>query len=421
MAATNTRTSLNSLFKEVYGNYHMLLPEGFRVQTDMPFRTSKKLGDVFVENVLLAHEHGVTYAGASDDSVTMITAEAGQTRGARIQGTQIIIRSRIGYNAASSATGGEESFRRAFDVVVENMTLSGRKRLEIDCLYGQDELATIEGTAATSVITINDAEWAPGLWAGMEGAKLEIYSAAGTDARGTAVSPAEGAIYTISSVDLAARTVTLTGTVDFSADGIIAGDRIFFRSQRTESTENSMKGIHAILGTETGNLFDVPVDGYSLWSPSQHSTSGTLSYSDVGKAVVQVISKGLDEGLCLYINPSTWADLADAEATRISHDQQMKGGQVDVGADGIKFYSQNGGIVIKSSIYVKEGYGYMIPPSYWERIGATDLTFSVMGEESGYFLWVQDETSYELRQYSNQAIFSSQPGKGALITGIVNA
>jgi len=407
----NTLETLNGLYKDVYGEYHDILPKGLRFQNDIPFKRGKKLGDNYVENVLLAHEHGVTYIKEDVDDAALEASIAGQTKKASLQGSQIMLRSRIGYKAAKAAVkGGQEAFKRAFDVVIDNMSQSVRKRVEIDILYGRQALCTVSAVAS-DVVTIDTAEWAPGMWAGMENAELEAFDAAGTTAR-----VAGSATITIKSVDIDNKKIT--GTASSVPTDLVATDTLWFKTQHTTTEERSMLGLHQIL-TTTGTLFGIATADFSLWNASTHSAgTAQLTFPKVQKAVYKAISKGLDGDLCLYVNPNTWADLLTDEAALRRHNAPKN---YDVGAEGIKFYSQNGTILIKASIYVKEGFAYLIPITKFSRVGASDITFNVLGESDSYFLWVQDRSAYEMRLYSDQALYTPCPGQSVLINNIVNA
>jgi hypothetical protein len=91
------------------------------------------------------------------------------------------------------------------------------------------------------------------------------------------------------------------------------------------------------------------------------------------------------------------------------------------GAMSIRFHSQNGEIEIEPSIYVKEGYAYLLCLDEWSRVGSTDMTFKRPGQGEEFFRDLENSAAYEMRLYSDQAVFCSSPGKNVLINAIVNA
>jgi hypothetical protein len=91
------------------------------------------------------------------------------------------------------------------------------------------------------------------------------------------------------------------------------------------------------------------------------------------------------------------------------------------GAKGIKFHSQNGEIEIVPSIYVKEGYSYCISETDFMRVGSTDMTFRRPSQGDEFFRDLENAAAYELRLYTDQALFCQAPGRSVLITNIVNS
>jgi hypothetical protein len=54
------------------------------------------------------------------------------------------------------------------------------------------------------------------------------------------------------------------------------------------------------------------------------------------------------------------------------------------------------------------------------RVGSTDMTFKQPGQGEDYFRHLENAAAYELRLFSDQALFCSAPGKQVLINNIVN-
>ena len=68
-------------------------------------------------------------------------------------------------------------------------------------------------------------------------------------------------------------------------------------------------------------------------------------------------------------------------------------------------------IEVHASLFVKEGYAYVFPPSELERIGSSDITFERPGMQGKFFREMDSANGYELRCYSDQALFCSAIGK----------
>lgn len=59
-AGSNTVTTLNGLFKNVYGDkVKNLIPDGVKLVNMIGFSKQDSLGAYFVQPVVLGHEHGI--------------------------------------------------------------------------------------------------------------------------------------------------------------------------------------------------------------------------------------------------------------------------------------------------------------------------------------------------------------------------
>lgn len=411
-------TALNGNFREQYADkLENLTPARAVIQRDIEFvPRQQQPGNQYHQPVLLAHEHGFTYAAAGSGAFELENAIAGQTKDATLVGTQMLLRSRIDYETAARASSGPpRNFKQALSIVVENMWESSRKRAEIDLLYGQRGIGQINTSGVNTTngtIEIATAEWAPAIWAGQEGAKLGTYSQITSTATLTC-----GASYLqITGVDLENKTITVTGTLT----NVTGGNYCFFKTQRTTTAHNVFQGIHSLLAS-TGTVLGISTADYSLWKANTYAVGGALTFNKIQKAIASAVAKGLDEDLNLYINPSAWADLLSDEAALRRH---VKGGREAAymaGAEGIQFFSQNGKITIKPTPFMKEGIAIALAPRYWKRVGATDLTFRLPDRSDEFFLHVPTHAAYELRCYINHAIITRAPGRAILLTGIVNS
>lgn len=319
----------------------------------------------------------------------------------------MVLRSVLGYAAASRAMkGGQQAFMEATKYLVSNMLRSMSKKLEIQMLYGQKGYGTVETTPVSTTVAITDAEWAPGIWAGAEGMLIDIYNAAGDTLRGS---------FTISSVDLDAKTITLSTSP--VAAGVVNTDVIYHKG----AFGNEFAGIHKILETTSGSLFGINVGTYNLFKGNSYNVSGALSFAKLTKAAARPVEKGLDSKLTVLVNPRGWADLLNDQAALRSYDSSYTSSQIQNGAKSLKFHSQNGELEIIPSIYVKEGYAYALALEEWVRVGSSDITFKRPGQGEDFFRDLENSAGYEMRLYTDQAVFCMAPGKNCLLTGIVNA
>lgn len=397
---------LNGLFKENYADkLENLIPEGLKVYKMIDFLSKdKQPGNLYHQPVILGHEHGITFASSDDDAFNLAAPVAGQIKDAQIRGNPAVMRSVIGYTAASrAAQGGSKAFMDATKYVVANMLRSFTKKLEIELMYGQMGYGTV-ASAAGNVVTITTAEYAPGIWAGAEKMPVEFRDATGATSRGTAE---------VTSVDLSARTVT----VDLLPAGVIATDVIYHKG----AYGNEFAGIHKIL-TNAGSLFNISAASFSLWAANSYSAgSASLSLAKIERAIALGVAKGLDSDVTVLVNPKTWADLLSEQAALRKYDSSYSPASMENGSRAIKFYGQNGMVSIEPTIYVKEGYAYIIDPKDFCRVGSADVTFKRPGMEGNFFRELENSAGVELRAMTDQALFCSAPGRQIIITAITNS
>lgn len=399
--------TLNGFFKETYADkLKELIPDGVKLLNMIKFMSKEKQpGNLYHQPIVLGMEHGVTFASSDDDAFNLMPPVAGVIKDAQIKGNPVVMRSLLGYVAASrAALGGQKAFMDATKFLVANMLRSLSKKLEIEMFYGQMGYGTVASVAA-NVVTITTAEYAPGIWAGAEGMPVEIRDTTGATVRGNS---------TVTAVDMSARTITLQSTIS----GVVATDVLW----HTGAYGNEFAGVHKILTQSTGTLFNIPVASYNLFQGNTYTAgSGALSFSKLQLAVARAIEKGQDGKLVAFVNPRAWANMLNDQAALRRYDSSYKSSQVETGSSSILFHSMNGDIEIQSSVYVKEGYCYLLSTEEWFRVGSTDLTFKRPGQGDEFFRDLENSAAYELRLYSDQALFCMAPGRNVLINNIVNA
>lgn len=343
----------------------------------------------------------VTFAASNEDAVALMPAVAGQIENAAVQGNMLVLRSVMGYKSAAASIGSAQAFEQATKFLVGNMLRSVTKKLEIEMFYGQVGYAVVAlPSTVTNSFAIPDAEWAPGIWAGSEKMPLEIRSADGSVSRGTC---------SVTRVDFTTKTIyvdTLPGTV-------IGTDVVYHKG----AYGKEFAGIHKII-SNTGSLFGIDASQYSLFRGNTYNSAGALSFAKIQEAIAKAVEKGLDNDVTVMVNPFTWSDLLTDQAALRMYDSSYSSSKVENGARDLEFHSQNGSVKIVPSIYVKQGYAYVLSLEDMVRIGSSDVTFKRPGKEGEFFLDLPEMTAYELRLFCDQALFCSAPAKNVLISGI---
>jgi hypothetical protein len=402
----NTVGNLNGLFKEVYADkLKELIPDMVKLLNMIKFMSKdKQPGNLYHQPVVLGLEHGITFASSDDDAFALQPAIAGAIKDAQVKGSPAVLRSILGYSAASrAAQGGAQAFMDATKFVVGNMLRSMAKKIEIEMLYGQVGYATVSATGASN-FTVTTAEWAPGIWAGSENMPLEIRSPAGV-LRGSCA---------VQSVNMDTRVIT----VDALPAGVLANDVVWHKG----AYGNEFVGIHKII-QQSGitTLFNIDTSTYNLFKGNLYDAqSGALSFSKLNQAVARSVEKGLESKVTCLVNPRGWANMLSDQAALRKYDGSYSKKKLENGTEALTFYSQNGEIEIIPSIYVKEGYAYLLSMEDFARVGSTDITFKRPGADGNFFRDLENASGYELRCYTDQAVFCAAPGKQTLIYGIVN-
>lgn len=404
MSVANNLTTLNGLFKEVYANkLENLIPDGVKLLNMVPFVSRQhQEGNLYHQPVVLGLEHGITYS-TGGDAFTLNSAIAGQIKDAQVQGAQLVLRSVLSYTAASrSVGGGQKAFEDATKFLVGNMLRSMARKLEIELFYGQVGIGQIATSGISGlVITIKTSEWAPGVWAGSENMPVNFRTSGGTDHGST----------TVTSVDMINQTITVA-----SAASAADGDDIYIDG----SYGNEFAGVHKIL-TNTGTLFNISASAYALWRSNEYDCGASaLSFTKIQSAVARAVEKGLDSEVMVLVNPRGWANLLSDQAALRKYDGSYKSSSAENGFESIKFYGQNGVIEIQPSIFVKQGYAYILCKEEWIRVGSTDITFKRPGQGEEFFRDLETAAGYELRAFTDQAVFCSAPGKQVLMKNITN-
>jgi hypothetical protein len=396
------------MFKEKYADkLQELIPDGVKILNLIKFNSKDKApGNLYHQPVILGMEHGVTFASSDDDAFNLNAPVAGVIKDAQIKGNPVVMRSLLGYTAASrAAQGGDKAFEDATKFLVANMLRSMAKKLEIEMLYGQMGYGTVASEVG-STITITTAEWAPGIWAGAENMPIEIRDTTGATSRGE---------FIVTAVDLEARTVTLNS--DAGNAGIVATDVVYHKG----AYGNEFPGIHKILTQSSGTLFNINVAQFNLFKGNSYAAGGALSFAKLSKAASRAVEKGHEGKLLALVNNRTWTDLMNEQAALRKYDASYKDSEAKNGMRSLVFYSQNGEIEIMPSTYVKEGYAYLLSQDEWMRVGSADMSFKRPGQGEEFFRDLENAAAYELRLFSDQALFCWAPGRNVIVTGIVNA
>jgi len=353
-----------------------------------------------------------TYGGSDGNAYDLADAEAMNMQEASVRGYSYVLRSQISYDAAARAADSKAAFENSTKLLVATMLRSFAKRLEISAFYGQKPLAILAAGTTTTSLVLPVADWAAGIWVGAENAHVSVFNGTSNTLRGSAK---------VTNINLSTRTLTL----DAAITGATSGDALYFQGQKKSGSagHNDMKGLQSII-EESSSLFGIDPSSYNLWKGNEYSAGNAdLSFEKIQEAIALAVEKGLDEDVVCMVNHKTWAKLMTDQAALRVYDSSYQMKTAENGAQSIIFYSQNGKVEVKPCTFVKESLAFILPPASLSRVGASEITFKLPGDEGhdSFFRPLSDAAGFELRAYADQAIFTEAPGKLVLISDIINS
>lgn len=412
--------ALNGNFKETYADkMEDLVPEFAKLLKTVTFQKgAKQLGNLYHQPVKLASGQGYTY-NSDGSAFNTNSAVALVMKDAQVSGFELLRTDLISYGAISRS-GGKNAFGRAVDMTIDDMVKGMTHRIEAALLYGGSGLATtassVNTNATKTVVTMTAASWAGGIWAPLTNARINFYK----DSDGTLVSSSADAVFVVSAVDHANKKLTITGTSTgiTALDLAITAGACTVHFQGAKGVEST--GLKAIL-SNAGTLFGVDGAAYSQWAGNTYSAANApLTFGKIQKAVALAADKGLAADVDCFVSTPAWADLMNDLSAVRSLDQSYSKTKLENGSEAIEFYSANGKIRVIPHSMVKRGDAFIVEPESLSRIGSTDVSFTLPGGQEEYLrVAANGAAGYEVRVYSDQALFCDAPSHGVYISGIV--
>lgn len=427
------------LFKKVYGEQHDLVPDDQMIGRDIPWSDDKKVGDSYVEHVVLGSEVGISLGGNGQEAFDIAPAVGGATKQTEVQPYVSVLPSVLPWATISrSSGGGEQAFMNATKHITKNNLKSHNRFLEIFRIYGQATgglglvsyaTATYRGVALTNgggtvpylgsnvsftagvnaadkLIMFQPGTFAAGHWIGMRGVRVNQV------ATSSGLVVAAGKLVGVDS-KMGIIKVDFT-PVAASSEG---SHKIVF--EKMEDSQE-MIGMNKILSTR-GSLFGVNNNIYELFRGNT---------ADIGKKKLSlyllndiiadgVNASGMDGDLNVYVNPRTWATTASDEAALRKYDASFSTTRAENGFKDIEYFTQTGAMKIKAHRYIKEGEALVIKTDTWSRSGSSELGFKVPGMLKHDLIQQLDrQAGFEFKSFADQYIFCNAPSQNILITGI---
>ena len=410
----NTLTSLATAFKYVVDNKLSDLKPNSTIVQDLAgdLKQAEQLGRKFLSPVVLSYELGITYGDGSafsyNDDIAGVYDEI------EVDSNPVVLKSRISLEAAERMAKSEKTMLSHAAMRLGQMKNSLSKFAEVDCLFGRSGIGTISAVSAVNTspnpdqitITMTDATWAPGIWAGMVGVAVDAYTSGGSKQN-------SNADMNLVSVDFDNKQIIVSGNnTDLSA--LQATDILHFKGQKS----NSMYGLQYQLDNAT-TLFGIDAATYDLWKASEFSVGGALTFAKILEGVGKAVAKGgLDEDCVLLVSSKSFEGLNSDVASLRSFDQSYRTEKAELGSRGIKFHCQAGVIEVIAHPMMKEGMAFLFPKKGIRKIGSTDIAFGSPVKQGEIVEHLGSVHAYQvIGRYSFQ-ILINEPAKCVLFTGI---
>lgn len=438
MAQVSSQASMD-FFKKVYGNINDLRPELDKLDKLIPFENSKKIGDSYIEAFITGDSVGITFAGSSQDAFEIRPAISGSVIQSSIKGSQTVLTDVLSFGFMARGESTEGSFVSATKNSVKNHIESHNKFINVAKLYGQavDQLGYVSyapsGTiyrgatytgAGTVTLTTQDGNTIA-FTNGVNVAQKAILFAPGSFASGHWIAKPGVVVQLIDSTN----TIVASGKMNSydSALGILFLDFVpvaptaavgagSIRITYDQWNLNlCMVGMKAIL-TNTGVLFGIDASRQPLWRGNVIDLQGKrfnlkALFNGVSNAVN---SGGLNEPMDIIVNPRTFGQIANDEASFRKYDASYKSGDASNGFECVEYYAANGVNRLMSSPNCKEGDIFGIVSKHWRFSGSQLPAFKINGLDQQVIWPLQSQAGFGFRSYADCYLMCRMPARQIL-------
>lgn len=398
----NTKSSLNTVFAYVQDKKLKYLTSNAAILLNM-FKMGKNdmLGRSKLIPVALTFELGFTFGDGT--AFALNSAIAAVYEEIEVDPTPVTLRTRVSLSAANRwKSNGNLAMINNVAIRAGQMKKSMEKMAEICMLHGRTGIGTVSAlndSSGTNELTITDATWSSGIWAGMTGLQLDAYTS-------TTKQNSVGAL-TLTVVDHDNKKVTVTGDTSDTA-AIDVGSVLY----PLGAYGNDQYGIKYQLDNAS-TLFGIDASAYALWKANEYTVSGNLTMSEILKGQARAVNRGgLDEDVVLFVSPDNFENLNDDLSALREFDSSYSAERGENGFSSIKYKGQAGVIEIISHPYMMDGDGFSMPKSCVRRVGASDIDF-MKDDDGGYFrsLDVAGYAGYQATAFYEFQILITEPAR----------
>lgn len=394
MAATNTPTTLASRLKQRFNKEVTdIVPSIADFQRRVEFRADLELGASAEFDITLAYEAGFSIG---QGNVTLNGSIAQTTARASVSAYSMILQSQVSYDLISRANKSEKAFAKFADGKFLGMVSAFRNREEWLAINGRRSCGKIESNTSGALV-ITAGTFCPAFWAAQIGAKFVVFDSL------TGSTQRDGDL-TVSAVDVATRTVTVTGT----SSNVVANDFIFIKGQHNDGRYGLFD-----IAYNTGSLFGISAATYPLWAANAYDVgTSALTIGKILAAAGMSANKGCaGEELICYVPPLCFQGLVADEASLIRYSAGRK--KAETGFEFIEVMGATGLIKIIPHLFLKYGEAILWCPAYTYIIGSIEATSQLngTGENADILFDLESTSAKEMRMFSDTiGAFSERPG-----------
>lgn len=387
--ASNTPTTLASRLKEQYNGEISNLVPGETVLVKLKFKDEVSLGKAAIFDVQLSDELGFS---VGQGSVSLNGSIAQTSAKASVDAYTLVLQAQASYDLISRASSEKKAFAKFTDSKFIPMTESFQRRQELMHMYGRDGLGVVTGNTA-GVLTISEATWCPTIWMALKGAVIQAWTAktAGTQHNGD---------LTVSAIDVANRTVTVTGT----NAAVVANDHLFFKGTYDQGHIGLMT-----IAQNTGTLFGISAATNALWASNVYDVgTSAITLGKLLQAASLSANKGCLEKLKVLVPVGAFQALVNDQSALRVYDAQYNEDQAKNGFKSISFFGASGELEIIPYKYIKQGEFIMFPERWTSILGSSKMVNQLNGDDMIFDM--PNSTDKEMRLYSDLQIFCERPG-----------
>jgi hypothetical protein len=423
-----------NLFKEIYGDEFLVAcPEHRECIDTFRFETADAPGKIYKQGIRMTEEQGFTFRAGGSEAGTLRDPVALHIENASILGSVLEFRSRVDIDVFEQAMTSKQAFKEAVGLRQEAQRDSIMKHLEWSLLQGGRTLGVITNVAAGSsatekIVTISDATWVSGWWAGAENMPLDIFTTESTSTsiatqatatkRNTSSATAK---FSVVSVNFTDKKVTLNADAAGDWASVVATDALWRVSEFVAGTGSVVSPGLIRLSEFTSGTVNGISTSYGLWKGIQNSSGGTITMSRILKTVAEMSNRSTGKRVfTVRLGSLSWEQVnSDLSAMR-RYDGSYERTKGYNGFSEIVFYSPNGEMRLRAHPFMRESEVHISDDDTVTRRGPTDVRFTLgpTGEQEQMYILRQDSNQYEFRAYSNQALLNVKPARSAIFTGL---